>query len=344
MSREPHQPRLAAEPASSRVHRTRVNLVSRLDLVTLKLFVAVIEEQSILKASEREHIAASAVSKRIADLEQATHTQLLHRHRKGIEPTDAGIAFLHHARTILHDLAHLEREITDFASGVRGHVRLLASESALFGYVPDALRDFAGLYPDIGIDIAAESSRGTVQAVMEGTADIGIFWGNVATGELRVIPCYSDRLVVVASTNHPLAQFDQVRFSQVLEHEMIEQESGGAMQEMLFRQATLQGKVLKSHVRVAGYDAVCRLVQGQFGLGVVPESYAARLSPKLGIVAILLDEEWVHRNYKICARATDSVSAATRLLLEYLIKRLASQGASPATRPTVVDRGGSRAS
>ena len=156
---------------------------------------------------------------------------------------------------------------------------------------------------------------------MEGTADIGIFWGNAATGDLRVIPCYSDRLVVVTSKSHPLAQFDRVRFAQVLEHELIEQEVAGAMQEMLIRQAALQGKVLKSHIRVAGYDAVCRLVQVQLGLGIVPESYAARLSPKLGVVAVPLDEEWVHRYYKICARSTDSVSAATRLLLEYLIKR-----------------------
>ncbi|MCC6193629.1 MAG: LysR family transcriptional regulator [Burkholderiales bacterium] len=300
--------------------RHGINL-ARLDLVTLKLFVAVVEEQSILKAAEREHIAASAVSKRIADLEHATHTQLLHRHRKGVEPTEAGTALLHHARTILHDVVQLESEIMDFAGGVRGHVRLMTAESALFGYVPDALASFAKIYPEIGIDIATQSSAATAQAVVDGTADLGIFWGDAPTNGMRVIPCYSDRLVVVASANHPLARFDKLKFAQVLDHELIEQEAAGAMQAMLVRQASMQGRVLKSHVRVMGYDAVCRMVQAQLGLGIVPQNYAARLSPALGVVAIALDEDWVDRGYKIGARGADALSPATKLLLDYLVTR-----------------------
>ena len=57
-----------------------------IDLLTLKLFVAVVEEQGVAKAAEREHIAASAVSKRIADLEKAAKVQLFRRHRPGFGP------------------------------------------------------------------------------------------------------------------------------------------------------------------------------------------------------------------------------------------------------------------
>ena len=185
--------------------KQRIRLASRIDLVTLRLFVAVVEEASILKAAEREHIAPSAVSKRIADLEHAAQTQLLHRHRKGVQPTEAGQAMLHHARIILRDVGQLESEIVDFAAGVRGLARLVASESALFGYFPDALSSFARKYPDIAIELSANTSQATVAAVLEGSADIGIFWADVATAGLRVIPCYSDRLVVVASRSHALA-------------------------------------------------------------------------------------------------------------------------------------------
>jgi DNA-binding transcriptional LysR family regulator len=52
-----------------------------LDLRTLKLFVAVVEEQTVAKAAAREHIAASAVSKRIADLENEMKVTLFRRHR-----------------------------------------------------------------------------------------------------------------------------------------------------------------------------------------------------------------------------------------------------------------------
>ncbi|WP_137390955.1 helix-turn-helix domain-containing protein [Rhodoligotrophos defluvii] len=72
----------------------RINVGSRLDLVTLRLFVAIVEEGSISRAADRENIAASAVSKRIGDLEQALRVELLQRHRQGTSPTPAGQALI----------------------------------------------------------------------------------------------------------------------------------------------------------------------------------------------------------------------------------------------------------
>ncbi|WP_223552522.1 LysR family transcriptional regulator [Pseudomonas sp. BF-R-01] len=301
--------------------RLHGNLMSRLDLVTLKLFVAIVEEQSINKAAEREFIAASAVSKRIADLEHATQTQLLNRHRKGVEPTPAGLAMLSHARTILRNLAELEADIFDYADGVRGTVRLLASESALFGYFPDQLKSFSTLYPDIRVDLAAATSQTTVQSVMEGSTDIGIFWDDIPTGQLKVIPCYSDRLVAVVGAGHALASCESVRYCDVLDYEMIEQEATSSIQSLLLRQAAQLGLAPRTHMRVAGYDAVCRMVEAGLGVGIVPHSYAARLSADGGVKSISLLESWVDRYYKICVRDLEQQPVATRLMFQHLTGR-----------------------
>lgn len=313
----------SAEPATSgRGGRLHIHLASRLDLVTLKLFVAIVEEQSITRAAEREFIAPSAVSKRIADLEQATQTQLLYRHRKGVEPTPAGQTLLGHARIILRNLAQLESEIVDYADGVRGQVRLLASESALFGYFPDALSSFAQRYPDIRIDLAAQTSHAVVQAVSDGITDIGIFWGDLPTGSLQVEPCYSDRLVVVARDDHPLAAMDTLHFAEVLAYDLVEQESGSAIQALLARQATMLGIVPRTRMRVAGYDAVCRMVEAGMGIGIVPQNYAARLSPAMGVVGLALNEDWTERQYKVCVRDLDNQLVATRLMFDHLTKHV----------------------
>ena len=95
-----------------------------IDLLTLKLFVAVVEEQGVAKAAEREHIAASAVSKRIADLEKAAKVQLFRRHHSGLRPTPAGHAFLHHARVLMRDLAQMDSEVGEYAQGVRGSLMI----------------------------------------------------------------------------------------------------------------------------------------------------------------------------------------------------------------------------
>ena len=70
---------------------TERNFARRLDLTSLQLFVAVCELGSIGRAAEREFIAESAVSKRLADLETAVDTQLLYRHNRHSMQVDCGL-------------------------------------------------------------------------------------------------------------------------------------------------------------------------------------------------------------------------------------------------------------
>src|SRR5436190_657113 len=83
----------------------------RIDLTSLQLFVAVCELGSIGRAAEREFIAASAVSKRLSDLEATVDTALLYRHSRGVTLTPAGESLLHHARNVLYGLERMQGEL-----------------------------------------------------------------------------------------------------------------------------------------------------------------------------------------------------------------------------------------
>src|SRR6476646_11185517 len=91
-----------AIPASDAAsHRpTERSFARRIDLTSLQLFVAACELGSIGRAAEREFIAASAISKRLSDLEAAVGTPLLYRRPRGVDLTPAGDTFLHHARSV----------------------------------------------------------------------------------------------------------------------------------------------------------------------------------------------------------------------------------------------------
>src|ERR1700752_4270511 len=101
---------------------------ARIDLLTLELFVAIVEEQSIARAAERRHMAASAVSRRISDIEERFPVELLRRHWKGVAVTPAGQALLEHAHAILGNIAQLETELTGYRQGKRGHIRVCANK------------------------------------------------------------------------------------------------------------------------------------------------------------------------------------------------------------------------
>jgi len=96
----------------------------RHDLTSLKLFVAVAECGNLTRAAERQHLAVSAVSKRIAELESHAGTALLVRYPRGVGLTPAGQSVLQHARQVLHMMQRLDKERGEYAGGVKGHVRL----------------------------------------------------------------------------------------------------------------------------------------------------------------------------------------------------------------------------
>jgi len=313
-------PRRAASPGHPDAFRRPANLVGRIDFVTLKLFLAIVEEQSIAKAAEREAIAASAVSKRIADLEAALGVRLLDRRRKGIQPTEAGEAVLHYARSILRDLARLEGELGDYAAGARGIVRIAAAETALVTFVPRVLESFSVRYPTIRVDLRTMVSPRIVKAVLEGEADLGVFWGSAPTEGLQVLPCFTDHLMVVVPSGHPIARLRSVRFHEILDYEFIQQETNSSVQAILERSASAIGQPLRTRIRVNSYDAALSMSQAGFGLAIVPDTYATKFATTTRMAIIRLDEPWATRQYDLCARVPSELSSQTRALLAHFVE------------------------
>ncbi len=171
----------------------------RIDLTSLQLFVAVCELGSIGRAAEREYIAASAVSKRLSDLEAAVDTALLYRHSRGVTLTPAGESLLHHARNVLYGLERMQGELSEYSDGVRGHVRMHATISSIVQFLPEDLGSFAREHSQIKIDLQEHLSADVLQAVHEGTADIGICnMGQANPNGLQTRPYRTDHLVLVA--------------------------------------------------------------------------------------------------------------------------------------------------
>jgi DNA-binding transcriptional LysR family regulator len=117
----------------------------RLNLYSLQLFVAVVEEGTIAAAAEREHIATSALSKRISELERLIGTPLLIRQSRGVMPSEAGRTLARGARTLLHGAEDLAAEVRDFASGVTGHVRVAANLSSITQFLAHDIARFLAL-------------------------------------------------------------------------------------------------------------------------------------------------------------------------------------------------------
>ncbi|WP_418316990.1 LysR family transcriptional regulator [Piscinibacter sakaiensis] len=288
------------------------------DPLSLRLFVAVCEERNIARAAAREALVASAVSKRIAAIEQEVGAALLIRGRRGIEPTAAGEALLRQARDMLGTMERMYAELSEFTSGVQGSVRVIASVSALAEKLPDDIAGFLARYQAVRVTLDEAVSRHIVDAVHAGAADLGVLWDVADLTGLQARTYRSDQLCAVLPPKHPLAGRATLLFAETLDHPSIGVAPGSVMEGILRREAALAGQQLVRRVQVSSLDAACRIVAAGLGLAILPRESVAAQAAVAGLVMVPLGDDWARRRFVICARPDKLLSATARLLIDHL--------------------------
>ncbi|EJL83079.1 transcriptional regulator [Polaromonas sp. CF318] len=291
-----------------------------LDLTTLRLFAAVCDARSIARAAEQANIVGSAVSKRLAQLEDTVGTQLLVRRRRGVEPTPAGESLLEHARTMLASADQIEREMGDYALGVRGQVRILATASVMAESLADDVAGFlqAPAHHDIRISMEERVSPEVIRGIKEGVASVGICWDAADLSGLQSCGYRHDHLAIVAHASHPLAVHETLGFEQTLGYEHVSLPAQSAVQVLLQRAAALQGKAIVHRVIVSNFEAALRVVRANLAISVVPREVADPYARTCGLRVMPLTDGWARRRFAICFRDEAGLSAAARLLVRHL--------------------------
>ena len=288
------------------------------DPVTLRLFIAVCEERNIARAAEREAIVASAVSKRIAAVEAEVGTPLLVRGRRGIEPTAAGQTLLRQAREVLSTMARMHAELSDFATGAQGSVRIVAAPSVLAEQLADDIGAFLKRHPRVRVSLAERVSHEIVKSVREGSAELGVLWDASDLGGLATVPYRRDRLCLAAPHGHPLARRKRIAFADALPHVTVSVAPGGMMDRLLQREAARIGATLVHRIQVSGMDAAARIVAAGLGPAILPREAVQMIGSSHGLALVPLTDAWAERQFVVCLRADGSVSATTRMLVETL--------------------------
>jgi DNA-binding transcriptional LysR family regulator len=294
------------------------SLIRRLDLLTLQLFVAVHEEGTLTRAAARETIAVSAASKRLVELEDALGISLFVRQAKGMTLTPAGETLLHHARQMLFNVEKMGLELGEHSHGIRGYVRMLANLSAIIQFLPEDLRDFSERHPQVKTDLEERPSSGVIQGVLDGVADLGICSIDSDTKGLHSVLYRQDKLVVLMLPDHPLASRSNLAFADTLDSDYVGLHAASSINMRTHAAARKAGKVLRLRIHVPGFDAMCRMVQANMGIGILPLKAYELFGRALGLHAVPLTDDWSDRALIIVVRDEAALSPVSRMLFEQL--------------------------
>jgi DNA-binding transcriptional LysR family regulator len=294
-----------------------VNL-HRLDLVSLSLFTMVVRTGSISKGAALANLAVGAASKRMSDLEAMTGTVLFERHSRGVALTAAGHALHRHAQAILRDVDLLAADLSDYASGLMGVVRLWANTSAVTQFLPNDLAAFTVANPGIRIAFEEGDSGEIVTAVTDGRADLGIFADRTPAPGLELLQYKKDRLVLVVPRGHAISGRHAVDFREVLDDDFVSLSEGTSLARRLQEETEALGRKIRLRIRVRSFDAMCKMVAAGMGIAVLPAEAVRELIGSLDLRQIALNDPWAQRSLLIGLRDTRAVPRHVRLLLDHL--------------------------
>jgi len=290
----------------------------RFDLTTLRLFVAVVDHGSITKAADQEHIVASAVSKRLSDLETQVGIPLLIRQHAGVVPTPAGEALAQHARNVIRALDRIPGVLSTAAGDASPTLRVWANMTATVGYLLDDLSHFLSQHPNVKIRLEERLSLPTIDAVVDGSADLGVI-GHFQPGDrLQVRPYRRVPLMLVVPPSHPFSGRTEVRFAEILEFDLITLMEGTAIHSWALEAGARVARKPHLVMEVTSYESMRKMVQACLGIAVIPAPNIVPYVDLIGVRAIPLSDSWAAMDLNLIFKAAGSNAPVLAELIEHL--------------------------
>lgn len=256
-------------------------------LEQLQAFLAVAETGSFQKAARKCGVTQSTISRQIQGLEADFGLPLFHRTAQA-QLTLAGERFLSRARKICQEWESATQELAELLAGKQPELCVAVIHSVCAYYLPSVLQQFCRDYPDVQLRVTALGSDRALKVLKDGLVDVAIVMNNrflTASPDMVVEVLYNEAIEVLMAADHPLAQYDQVPWSQLVRYPQVLFKDGYGMQRLVQEQFERRGATLHAALELNTPDAFRGVVRQGSMVALLPQSalVEARTDPTLAI-------------------------------------------------------------
>jgi DNA-binding transcriptional LysR family regulator len=264
----------------------------------LQAFVAVAETKNFTRAAQRLHIAQSAISLLVKELESDLGVRLLDRTTRHVELTDPGMEFRGYAEKLIADLDHAVRHTHELVEKKRGRIAVAAPPYLATILLPRVIAEFQEEFPGIQIVLIDARTDQIVARVVSGEADIGVGTFREDADSITRTVLARDDLMAFYHPKHPLAAVKRPAWANLRDYPtiMLTRESGiRALVEEGYAVAQLP---IRPTYEVAQITTALALVEAGLGISVLP-SYALVSCRNRKIAARMLTAPAISRNVEV---------------------------------------------
>ena len=245
-----------------------------MDLKQIEYFMHVAERRSFSRAAELLDVAQPTLSRQVGLLEQELGQHLLYRNGRGVEPTEAGLRFLEHARALLTLAARAKEDLQDLRDTPTGKIAIGLPPRVARCVTPPLVQAFRRACPEASITVAEGLSTQVREWLLAGRIDLALLYDPPASPQLTYESLLREDLVLAAAPGGRRPLPAAVKVAQLGSYPLILPSLPNAIRTLVESVCRRQGVRLAVAAEVDAVQTIVELVAQGDAYAILPRSAA----------------------------------------------------------------------
>jgi LysR family transcriptional activator of glutamate synthase operon len=285
-----------------------------MEISYLNEFLTIVECGKYADAAEKLYVTPSSLSKHIKALEEELGVPLFDRTKRVLALNSYGEALVPYARKIVHLGNDIRTKIQDI-SWDEGETLTVTTEYRIF-------EEAFSFRQETGINVIINEFREALSDVKKGTCDIGIAVdADREDKEVTFYPFKTDRLMIICSRKHPLADRQEVGLQELKDEDFVlfPKAMGSPLSRKIYNAFDKAGYTPRLAMTATVGSTLAKLVAQGAGVGILWEKATRNImTPEIAMVPIKPE---ILSQIDLCVRKDAVLTEKAEEFLNFMLER-----------------------
>ena len=294
--------------------------VITLELRQIKYFIEVAKREHVTEAAQALHVAQSAVSRQIFNLEAELGVDLFMRKGRNVKLTAIGRIFLEHMEKAINVIDDAKQVVSEYTDPKQGTIHVGFPSSLATYILPTVISSFREEYPDVKFELNQRSYRGLKEAIIKGDVNIALIAPVPLEKEkVKGTILFTEKIVALLPISHPLASERLLTLNQLKDDSFILFPEGYILRDLIDKGCRQFGFKPKVSFEGEDIDAIKGLVSAGLGISLIPEITLVDNLPR-ATVTIPIIEPNITRTVGMIIPTDRHLLPTEKLFYEFIIE------------------------
>ncbi|HWO98167.1 MAG TPA: LysR family transcriptional regulator [Bacillus sp. (in: firmicutes)] len=289
-----------------------------MELRQLRYFIEVAKREHVSDAAVHLHVAQSAISRQIANLESELGVDLFERDGRNVKLTSIGKLFLTHTESALKAIDYAKQQIEEYLNPERGTIKIGFPTSLASHLLPTVISGFKDKYPNVAFQLRQGSYKFLIDAVKSREINLA-FLGPVPMNDddIEGHILFTENISALIPSNHRLADRQSIRLSDLRNDAFVLFPEGFILQKIVIDACKQAGFTPNISSEGEDLDAIKGLVSAGMGVTLLPESTFYERTPRFTI-KIPIEIPQVKRTVGLIVPKKRDLAPSERVFYQYV--------------------------